>query len=687
MLDVRIYDENGNRKYFPNDKITSVSWELLERGYYGSFSIELSESFGGDLAFTGADRVDIYLDDELRYRGYVGTPEQSFDLSEKVTVTGYGLAARLESILVDKWYVHPGGVDVSQVVAAMLADYISPRISGLALDIQTVGYTTEELQTDNQKAREVIDSLADLCAKEAVWGFDVDGDGNNRFFFRPKGSAVNYKFSPGKYVKTYSYPPDYSQIVNTVHLVGAEAKFPNLVENSSFERPKQTDTSDGNALLDSGFEADPSSWTFAGGASRLERSARTGTAGANLDHDTEYVEQTVDVTGGATYTLQAWAKCPDNSGSGIYFTVTPDVGSVITYPATDWAAAGVNWGQISTSLTFDALATSAAVRISYGGSESGHDVFVDDAALFETAGIVQEKWQFDDGDTDGIIDWVHEDDKQHGSYGVKVSATSGTACYLKQSESAAFSVEPYKKYVLSADIGLTDLVHSSMRIRFFLVKTNKSGTESTEYLGGGAYQSFIDASWARLHDEWSAGADDAKARVGIEISTASTWYNDTLVDAVMLAEYNPADPSGDYFIEGNRMEWDLSTDDQFVPALPAVVKGSRSAYGIRQSLESVDAVSTRAQAENWALGYFGVKAQPVVSHRVEVVGWEGEIAPDGLVQLLGTDIPPAFPVRVGYTYGDAVKVSLDLNTERPTFARLMQKTLEAARAEARKQAR
>jgi hypothetical protein len=109
------------------------------------------------------------------------------------------------------------------------------------------------------------------------------------------------------------------------------------------------------------------------------------------------------------------------------------------------------------------------------------------------------------------------------------------------------------------------------------------------------------------------------------------------------------------------------------------VKASVTTFGHRFGEVSVPELATLADAQNWAIGYFGIHADAVSAHRLELAlgAWDTEIKPDGLVKLLGSSIDAAFPVAIHYSLGgdNLLNVSVDLNRERPSFESMLQRVI------------
>ena len=684
--EVRLYDSSGSRKHFPNHAIESIDWELIERGYFGNATITIKDDFDtGSIDLTGSDYIEVWIEGALRYRGYVGTPEQTLAVPEKKSIRCYGLAERLNKCLVNKRYVWPGGVDIAQAFAKITDDYVSPKITDLVKDIQDVGYTVENLELQRVTAREALDNLCSQAAGRAVWGFDVDDDGYNRIFLRPKGTDTLYKHSPGGRVSHYSYPPDYTRIVNRVHLIGGEAKFPNLVLNPSFEQPKQADANDGNLITNGGFEDWLTDWTLGGGASQKNVWPRSGNSCVELDNANEYVQQTGRVIEAEEdYTVEVWYLSPNASSFSI--TITPDVGSPIVSPV--YACDERDFSTYrSKRFQFTAPVGASSCTIKVNAESSVDDFRIDDLSMWKTSGIVQEGWQsLKDAQSTGEVDWAYDVDQYHGGYSVHYNADVGASdyCWLLQSSAAAISLKPSRQYQLSVRV---KSLSGSPDVKLVLW-VNKSDGSGRRVESDPLTLAAPGSGWQLLYfdgaDGWTSAADDSTVRVGLKFIQDA----EVLVDAFYFTDWNEDDTVLDNFVAGKNFEFTLDTDQDFVQNdadLPAAVKTSITDYGIRDISESVEGISDLATAQNWGIGYFGLNAQPVTSHRVGIADWWEEIAPDGLFRLLGTSIEDAFPVRIAYKLGgdSMLNLDIDLNTERPTFEGLLKRVVDDAKRAAK----
>jgi hypothetical protein len=311
---------------------------------------------------------------------------------------------------------------------------------------------------------------------------------------------------------------------------------------------------------------------------------------------------------------------------------------------------------------------------------------VDDIAIYSASHILQEKWSIYLYDSNNnlitpipttitdTVNWAYGDEKHDAAYSVLwQTANLGTnVARLLQTEDTTIDIRPNYQYTFSAKAKVP-ANGGSPSLKFCLFVTKNSG--ETRWVESNAV-SFIDngSNWANYSYPFISGNSDEKVRLGFTVTGAGS----VLLDAVMFAEANPADTDGKDFITGENCEWRLKTSDDFIQndsSVPDAVRTSIVDFGLRETVQTVDAVTTTSQARKWAKGYFGVNAQPVVSHKLELLNPEVEIKPDGHVKLLGVPAPSAFPVKVSYSLGgdNIISASVELSTERPSFELLLAK--------------
>lgn len=700
--DVRLYSAAGARKPFPTFAIASVDWELSDRGYYSKCGIEIKADFDGALNVDNGDRVDIYVDGTLRYRGYIRTLQAQLDTSERLVITACGLMEQLNGILVPGRYVSAGSTDVSAFATWLYDNYISERLApavGLTSDIQTVGVAFEPLKLDcnRDNARKLMDTLADLAGSALVWGFDTDGSGQDRFFVRPKPEGVAHKFQIGGRVRSYDYPRDSTSVVNTIHLTGSAADYPNQLANSSLEEPIVCDAEHADLLVGGSLEEEllwgllnaeyTTSYPCQG-----KRSVVVYTNGGYL------YQGGIPIEVGSDYTLEFWhfAKV----GASFHVEIIPDVGDTIRFPdvgSYTSLAAGTN-GPFTFQVcqfTGPAGASNITIKIIFTSVscplEEG--LFVDEISLRRDNSIAQTGWFLDrrSPSNDISVDWSNTD-SYHGGLAARVTGTlsGGESVRIHQPVHHALDVQAKHYYQLAfwakSKVG-------EVEVTPLIVANNTDGTYTT-YHGDGAQTIGVDWTRVVFSDSkycpvvYSDELYEESVLVGVELTADSADGSgnvDLLLDAFYWSELPGSvfteSPYCPDYVESDRFEWDLSTDDAFIQSsgLSDAVKHSIATLGRHEASVSVDTINSLEMAQEWAKAYFGLHAVDEIGHRIEIVGCHEPVAPDGKLQLLGSSIEPGFPVKVTYKMvGNRLDMSAELNTERPSFDLLLSSILKQA---------
>ena len=690
-LDIRLYNgpaPTGDRKHLPIHKITGVNWELIREGYFGNCDVDVMEDYDSGSAATGGDRLEVWYNSELRYRGYVVNPEKRLDIPEGKAIHCYGQVEKLNSIRVGQIYAYPGGQDVSIAVARIFADHIAPNFVFLESDIQSVGYTVENLPFETTYARDAMQELSDMCGGNVYWGFDTvldpDGSGQliDRFFFRPLDTSVLYKYQVGGKVREYTESPSYADIRNVVWITGGEAKYPNLVADSSFEQPKQADASDGNLVQNPGFESgsgsDANNWTEAG-AIRVDTKKHSGGYCMSFDDNGDAITQAaITVTALHNYNLDFWMRV-GSAASAYEISVVWKDGGGATLSTSSVAATTVTGPTNRYTLrshVFTAPTSAATATITITRNHA-NPFRVDDVAFYDQNGVTQTGWQIKTSSATCVTDWMYPS-AQDGAYSVKLEATGITGAdyvRLEMVEENEFEVTPNRIYNISAWIYNQD--GAAHDIKLWNRVTHDDGSKQSNE---SAALSCAAGAWT--HVFWSAsgftaGSDASRMRVGVKL----TENANLLVDAVMVCLWDATDPYPD-FLRGTNYFFRLTTDDTFIqtdPDMPAAVKTSITDWGERETDETAEGVTNITEAQNWCKGYFGIHAQPVAQHTVELDDVTNVIEPTGQFKLLNSTAATAYPVTVKYSIGPDMfwKISLDLTIERPSFdgilARLMKK--------------
>lgn len=445
--DIRIFDTVTQKRIsLPTSIIHRARFEILASGGFGNGSVELIAPWE-KYHISGGSRADIYIRGKLAFRGYIHLPEHQINTPESKVFGIYGTLVIGNSIAVDYRYAFGGDVDVSQMATLLAGDYL-PSSTFPTTDIQPVGVVTRILDGYGKNFNQCISALANISPGSVVWGYDIDVNGNNRFYFRPAATKSNVRaITPGKNIHAAAVPYDTSGIVNKVHIIGGKAQQPNLLQNAAFNTQASPDETHGNLLFDSSFElgleTNATYWALGGGGSIKTVNdpgggtpgARTGSAWVSLDHLNEYVTQKVYVNASRLFTMSAWVRrgtpgTPSKFDMYLDLRTASDttIGYVYAFQGVDPGIGGPGGApnfdgnpanyQLFTA-TVDATYYAGGVDHVYfsvvGGSGTGNNdgVFIDDAALvYQYSGsnqTVQNGWrEYHSYTPVPFINWVYK---------------------------------------------------------------------------------------------------------------------------------------------------------------------------------------------------------------------------------------------------------------------------------------
>lgn len=700
-LDIRLYDEAHRRKTFPAHCVESCEWEVLEQGGYGRAEITLAQDFGTG-AIGGTDRIEIWLDGRIRYRGRVAVPEGRLEGTERLAITAYGAVEALNHILCTKRYVFPAEEDIGSAFQQVFTDFIwlsGQRIGGDCFD--RTGLEIGSLDPGGlTSVREALEALHELSGGAFWWGFRTEHEldwtppaeeaGNDYLFVQMKSEDVKYRFVVGGSVQALTYPQDYSGIVNWLHLTGGAMPFPNLLPNSSFEEPAAAGAESGNVVTNPSFEFGTSgNWSFGGGAEQHANDsnyvARTGQRFALLKQAGHFIRHdNVAVSGGAEHVLEFWQKGAP-AGAQFYAEIIPNAGAAIRIPESGYLTGTGVYQRIRQQFTAPVGATRCSVQISVPGSSPYGPMMIDDVALYPVGAVAQRGWVAGSGPSgSGAVMRATMDyggSAMHGWYHPRIEAISlpaGTYALLGQDAEAPVSVEALRTYQFSAWVRNEGAAAVDVRLAIWVWKTNGDGrwevSDAQAVAPGGAWHHHTFGPGG-----WTAEATDARILVAVRLCSVGAIS----LDAFYFGEFSEGDATQELYVPESRFERQFTTNDAFIandPDVPAAVKDSFFAYGRREGAQTVDSITTVAQAEQWAKGFFGRMAAPQEAAQLEIAG-DAVIWPDARLEVLGAGIGPAWPVRIRYRIDSGgVHTSVDLNARRTDFDVIMARVLNEARA-------
>lgn len=736
-IEVRFFSRvTGLRLPFNPDDILSVDWELVEAGGAMQISLALAQLFDlSNIAIQGGDTLEVWAlgtnETVPRCRGAIGHFEDVLDLKETKRITAYGRAEEMNHVLIDRVLLVPGGADLSQFAAAIADDYQARR-PGLSFvrDIQPTGVSLERLEQANATARGSMDQLYAQAGGNITWGWDIDpATGLDRFYLRPKTARVGHQFFVGGGVKLLSSPSELQNIVNGIKIQGGPAKYPQLMQNPSFEMPSLPDVATGSLLTNGSFENPPNvpdDVRYVSGASRVQRdgsghnaSPHSGDWYAILDHGGEEVYWDKAVVVGTTYRAALYAA-RESGASAVTGRLVVEGrasagGAVLETYTLPLAPASTAWtgGQPSTvlasdglslNMTFGAGVTAARVRVIADGGNGigdGHGLLIDDVTFGPAGAVGQPGWSThvqhpgSAANNFNSIDWACRAAAWDGFYGVRLSVTADAsdrpALAPAPGDSPSGNGAHYKPAAQQS-------LRTGYRVRMAPGLATATGSVTVEYREWASdghetqFQSADfaipnDGAWHFVYKDISAHGDADTATTQLTFS-ASGWYD---VDGATARDRqagegdDPADVLGAAtFLRGASFEKYVTAEAVCLSGSAADVAAATSfaTYGRREAVVSNDQiVDWNADARQWAAAFFGRSAVPldrpqcVLNHEpVQKVspGDGTQVRVSGLTaDVQHPDLQDWCPKALYQWARQVLGLVLDMSSERPTWAKLL----------------
>jgi hypothetical protein len=692
-LDVRLYDSAGKRMYFPMARILSVSFTIGERGGYLDGEVQV-EGKWEEFTFNGTERIDVWENGALVYRGIVMTPRIDMNDAERVMLATYGLLTRLDKFIVTKRFAYAFWTDVGQVFADIANEFVilTDRLPSLTLDttgVSGLGIALEDFDAKHKSVKDAFNQLCDNSPNALIWGFDVDGSGNDRLYLRPRSSAVSHVVAIGEGVSGFVYPMDAGQVVNRVYVDGGAVSYPNLVPNPSFEDPASV-TDAGNNLLqndsfeqqtDSGSRQNAAYWNRANGAVRRQYPDDNPGSG-NLSHTGNcYVEMTtpnatfeqVNIPLGfpQPFTLSIWGRQNTNGDAEYFQMIVKEknaAGTVVNTLTSANLTPASNAYQFFTQVFTPANAATTQVDIQFkmlSAGGTGHGVILDDARA--TLNNIQAASWGAGTNVNGIfstLDWQSQDYAYDGAQSVKVvpSVTGGGYVEIQVLPQNRVDIQPGKTtymtvwaYGAAGTIALGWREYADSTLTSTLVMALPEGVNAF--------------GWTRHQFSFTSGTTTNKIQPFIRIfdSGGSPVY----LDAVMITQ--GAAPPNNVFYEAGVFQGVRSVTDYTTGDIGSGAAGSLATYGLREKRESVEQVVDVATLDLYCKAYFKAYGTPVVQGEITLEDPSENFTIDGTIRLVNLPNAPAalFPSKATYRYGANLQVKLQLNNELPTLAQLL----------------
>jgi hypothetical protein len=707
-LTVEVFDgDTTTRRTLPSGRVLKASWSDERYGGWKDFSLDLG-ALPSDLPDIAAgDRVEFYWRGVRCYRGSVHTTSRTEEEPPTLQVSGSGIVLLAGKPVCQGSYLYPAAVDLARAFADIAADAVAPVLPSLRIDARDTGATTQLVEADRKTFADVAQDIAqNQGANLVVWGCDVDGAGNDRLFVKPFSTSRDHLYPvPGRNVSAAKGDEATADLVNRLTIMGGNPRYPNLIYNSSFERPRFGGEGTGNLVEKAGFEE---SGTWSGTGSRKQSGGRTGEgtpfAGEwmyETDISGEYVQQTQNppataIVVGRDYTFSFRAKCEqvsfavvgqatltwlDTGGSTISTETValPDPTGVADPRLT---AAWQEW-----TITSRAPVGATGFRVrgevtSGGGIRKG--ILWDEVQVYDSGAVYQSSWEMVAPGT-GTVDVVNwalrpQGGAQDGAHClfVDVSAADSDAgeVRLQPVSQKRWDALGGNSYDLSVWLKSPPGITANGKLQLVCKEYKSDGSlvaTTTHAIAAGSGWS----SWTQHSVQVDCNQQTTQVCAWLAFRGNTAVY----VDAFCFRD---AAAGGDYLRDGQYVV-QIDTDDAALTGLSAAAAASVATYGYRDDVARVDSVTTLADARSYAEAFFNAHAAPFPAPTVEVLAPSPVRMPrpgdlvtlggdDGAVLMGGEETLPI--TRVRWTWDGVLKASIELKRERPNLVDLLLKRLK-----------
>lgn len=707
--DIRLYNAAGQRLQLPREWITEATFEIAERGGCSNGGLTITAPWEA-LSLTGTEYVDIRLWGQLLYRGFLLTPSTEMATTEAFKPTLYGLSERLNAFLIQRDFAYLPGTDISEIFTDLVTRYALPsdRLPNLQIDvtgISALGLTQiGTVAVSGKSLTQALNWLCDQYPDQLIWGCDVDNLGRNRCYLRQRSEDVAYTYVVGGNVEAMTYPRDVTQVVNRIVVTGGKLDNdtvyqPNIAGNGSFEETVVPGELTTNLLVNTDFSAASGAnpgppWGWIGDPTLDGTYSRTGSGAACVFDNNAFPGETIFQDTAVTEALPAHAsawlmtivgehwrvrlRMEYRNGSGT--VLDSIVGPWIDPPADNiWRHYQLDWANPSASgATILRYILEQDASLSVGS----HGLNADDCAMW-IGQISAKGWKQQPGSGGGLtlLDWTSNDPvpaPRDGDAKVKLTAaiTGGSGSYAEigSTVGSRISVHTHSVYYLAAwiyvpaggpsmDVAIGAKLYAGSTLNVTLVSPIQTITGPASGNGG----------WTQVQFNLTTGGSADGMDLILRFYSSATCY----LDAVAVWFNSLPDWSNtDIYYPGDTFTA-VRDSTEFGMLVSADAALSPSVYGWREKAVSNPNVVDLTTLDAFCVGYFNAHATPAVQGTLDIADPKAPIGQAGTVRLvnLPNAPPPLFPARVRYTVGSAIRLSCDLNNDRPDLASLLRQVV------------
>lgn len=701
---MRVYSSSGARKAVPPGWASSIGYELAERGGMATGWLQAMDAIDAGRLSVG-DRVDVWLYGAIRYRGWVRTAQGEAAEYERSSPTLQGLAERLGGYRVSRVYAYGTAVDLADIAADVIADYVTVtgRWPSLSVTCTDVGVTARRFDGRGKSVAQALSALCDLAGGAAYWQCGVDGSTlADTLTWGPRPtSAGSQVYALGGAVEALIYPVDTSAIANRVQLRGGPVAQPNLCPNGSFELLSPSTDTGANLLYNPSFEEMSGGaavgWNTTVAAEWIAGAGHSGGEYLRLGFTTLRPADaygTVDtglpgywtrILEGTDYRAAAWVRrFVSGTASEVRMNcfVLNSAGALLGTISGSYADPGNDWTRITLDIDLSAYPTAWTIYVGLNSkaTNAAGGIAVDDVSLYIADAVAQDDWAVSSAGaaTVGSIDLqVMDPAPMAGGLCLKlepadVATASTDYLEVRTRRSSRIRVTPGQLYTLlvwwTTD-GAGSATVSAGLDTFMADDTAGAGSFEVPSVTGNP------SGWQLLSGTYTLAPDDQSAEVFVRVRANQAVY----LDCVMLVAGDVPSDVRDYghWWADTSFEALIDTSDAALTGLSTAAAGSIAAYGEREAgIDQADVVD-QATLVAWATGYFNAAAVPVIEGKLTITARSAAdlVNLGSLVRVVGlptsVGIGALMPSRVRVSVGEAVRVDADLGSERPSLTGLL----------------
>lgn len=710
-FDIRLYTAAGKRKRLPQGWVDSLNFEIGERG--GCLTGALSMAIEWELlGLDGTEYVDVRLfgSSQVIYRGWCRTAQQELGTPEKASPQLYGMMELLNGFIVPRDLSYGFPVTFDTPFSDIHFFYILPNIPNTVLDVSGVaslGLLIQQLAVSGKTVTQAFNALCDAAPQQIIWGCDVDSSGNNRVYLRPRSTAVKYKISVGGQLTAFVYPRDATQVVNRVHLTGAKASVdygyaPNICPNASFETTRLPGELTGNILLNPGFDLDNggtqpgAGWMPVGGSdpSIDTTAARSSPNNAVLDNNPttpEGIYQDLPQSGGRNASGSFWALCGASETWTFDFILEwwdgtgPTLLDSMNLSATVPNDNTYHHFEIDFTSPSAGAATFLRWKLITSSGSGAHGLNIDDCSCWLPGLLLADGWEAAGGSSGSgtgggfsYLDWAFPgssalpcfDGGQMVETRPRLVGGAGVYAQIKLDRQHYAQTQINFAYVITCHVRVA--IGDTAQVQLCNEQYDNTGASLTVNSGTLTTIHGTDG-WVELTLSVTAGGLSAQMSPLVRFFTDGvTVYLDGM--GVFQGSTPP-----DLYYPGDTITAVRDVTD-YSGSVNSDALASASSWGLREAAVSQDTIQTKALLDAWAVGYFNAHAVPAIQARLDIEGADAPINLDGTVRLVNLPAAPAplFPSKVRYEVAETIKLSADLNNERPDLALLLRQMVVGA---------